>query len=571
MPLSAQAHSLSASHAPGRPAALCTVTLEDYYRSPALRPWIRTETWYRFDSRLEASTMRTLEFLASCQAQATFFIGTDLVAEMPGLLREVSRAGHELAAAGDPRVSAASLGASKAARELLRWRQELEQVIGQRVYGFRSAAGWLGPKDLWLLDVIAEAGYAYDSSIRPALLSDPLGSMRNGGGPVLRLANGLSEVALSSVGLWGLRVPIDGGSAFRLLPWGSLRRAIAHHAGDPGQPYVMHIRTWELDPDQPEIRGTSRVARLRHYRNLRRMSARLREVLAARQCSSIASHLGLRSAHVSPNGSSASHSRLELLGSSAQRHVQPRPTSVTLVVPCFNEEQSLRYLERTLESLRTTYRDHYTFALLFVDDCSTDGTWNLLHELFGQRADCTLVRHPRNQGVAAAIQTGLRQARTEIVCSIDCDCTYDPHELGRMIPLLGEGVDVVTASPYHPEGHVRNVPAWRLLLSKTLSRMYRVVLRQKLFTYTSCFRVYRREAIASLEVRRPGFLGVAELIAHLDGAGRRVVEYPTTLEVRVLGQSKMKVVRTAIGHAGLLLEVVRARLARRLGTPQEAS
>jgi glycosyltransferase involved in cell wall biosynthesis len=206
-----------------------------------------------------------------------------------------------------------------------------------------------------------------------------------------------------------------------------------------------------------------------------------------------------------------------------------------------------------------------------VDDCSTDGTWNLLHELFGQREDCTLVRHMRNQGVAAAIQTGLRQARTEIVCSIDCDCTYDPHELGRMIPLLGDGVDVVTASPYHPEGRVRNVPAWRLLLSKTLSRMYRVVLRQKLFTYTSCFRVYRRETIASLEVRRPGFLGVAELIAHLDGAGRRVVEYPTTLEVRLLGQSKMRVVRTAIGHAGLLLEVVQARLARRPGTPQVAS
>jgi dolichol-phosphate mannosyltransferase len=143
---------------------------------------------------------------------------------------------------------------------------------------------------------------------------------------------------------------------------------------------------------------------------------------------------------------------------------------------------------------------------------------------------------------------------------MDCDCTYDPHELGHMIPLLRDGVDIVTASPYHPEGGVRNVPGWRLVLSKTLSRMYRMVLRQKLFTYTSCFRVYRRESAMALEVERPGFLGIAEMIARLDLAGRRVVEYPTTLEVRVLGQSKMKVLRTVWGHVGLLFDVARLRL-----------
>jgi dolichol-phosphate mannosyltransferase len=90
--------------------------------------------------------------------------------------------------------------------------------------------------------------------------------------------------------------------------------------------------------------------------------------------------------------------------------------------------------------------------------------------------------------------------------------------------------------------------------------MYRVVLRQKLFTYTSCFRVYRKESAVGLDIQRPGFLGIAEMIARLDLAGRRVVEYPTTLESRVLGQSKMKVLRTVWGHVGLLLDVARARL-----------
>jgi glycosyltransferase involved in cell wall biosynthesis len=170
------------------------------------------------------------------------------------------------------------------------------------------------------------------------------------------------------------------------------------------------------------------------------------------------------------------------------------------------------------------------------------------------------VRHADNRGVAAGILTGIQNASTEIVCSMDCDCTYDPHELAKMIPLLESGVDMVTASPYHPQGAVRNVPEWRLALSKTLSRCYRVVLHQRLATYTSCFRVYRRSAMTGLSLRHEGFLGVAEMLGRLDLKGKRIAEYPATLEVRMLGRSKMKIVRTIAGHIGLLSRFVLLRL-----------
>jgi dolichol-phosphate mannosyltransferase len=131
-----------------------------------------------------------------------------------------------------------------------------------------------------------------------------------------------------------------------------------------------------------------------------------------------------------------------------------------------------------------------------------------------------------------------------------------------MIPLLTEGVDVVTASPYHPQGKVRNVPRWRLFLSKSLSRLYRIVLRQKLHTYTSCFRVYRRQAALGVTVERGGFFGVTEMLGRLDLDGRRIVEFPTTLEARMLGRSKMKVLGSIAGHLGLLLLLVRLRARR---------
>jgi dolichol-phosphate mannosyltransferase len=123
-------------------------------------------------------------------------------------------------------------------------------------------------------------------------------------------------------------------------------------------------------------------------------------------------------------------------------------------------------------------------------------------------------------------------------------------------------VDLVTASPYHPEGEVRNVPSWRLSLSKTASFLYRQVLRQRLYTYTSCFRVYRRSIVAEIKPREGGFLGVAEMLGRLDLGGSKIVEYPATLEVRLFGRSKMKVSRTIAGHLGLLLRLLAMRVRR---------
>jgi dolichol-phosphate mannosyltransferase len=68
-----------------------------------------------------------------------------------------------------------------------------------------------------------------------------------------------------------------------------------------------------------------------------------------------------------------------------------------------------------------------------------------------------------------------------------------------MLPLARDA-DVVTASPYHPQGHVQNVPRWRLFLSRTLSRIYDRLLHDKLYTYNSCFRIYRRKAVEGLEL-----------------------------------------------------------------------
>jgi dTDP-4-amino-4,6-dideoxygalactose transaminase len=149
---------------------------------------------------------------------------------------------------------------------------------------------------------------------------------------------------------------------------------------------------------------------------------------------------------------------------------------------------------------------------------------------------------------------------------MDCDCSYDPLEFSRMLPLMTDDVDLVTASPYHPQGCVKNVPGWRLLLSKGLSTIYRIVLPQKLHTWTSCFRVYRKSAIEKLSLHEAGFLGTAELVGQLCLNGSKIVEHPATLEVRIFGESKMKTFHTIAGHLRLVQQLVQQRLGRTSNT-----
>ncbi len=242
---------------------------------------------------------------------------------------------------------------------------------------------------------------------------------------------------------------------------------------------------------------------------------------------------------------------------------------MTLVIPCFNEETVLGYLQNTLRRVAADLGSLYDFRYVFVDDGSSDSTWPMLEKIFGSLPNTTLIRHDRNRGVAAAILTGIRSAETEVVCSIDCDCTYDPHQLRDLIPRLEDGVALVTASPYHPSGRVLNVPPWRLFLSKGLSALYRRVFRQKLHTYTSCFRVYRRSQVQDLEISEGGFLGVAAMLGVLDLQGKRIVEQPAILEVRLLGHSKMKLLHTIRGHLRLLCRIAAARIAHARRRPAE--
>lgn len=543
---------------------ILTVALEDYYHVGAFNELIQQGAWYRFESRLEQGTRRTLDLLDAHGARATFFALGWVADTMPELIRDVVARGHEVASKGYYHRDTTVLTPAEFRDDLARAREALERAAGTRVLGHRLAHGWLAPQDLWALDVLAQEGYEYDSSMLPI-------GRRWAGGTERRYvhrqptrAGTITEVPISTASILGVHLPFGGGNYMRQLPWMLTRRAALDWIRGTDAPLVLYFHTWELDTDQPRISAAPYWQRVRHYRNLEEVPARVGWFLQRGRFTGVAEHLGLTPTTVVPAVPAASQAIVVS---------EPRPaeigerTPVTIVVPCHNEELILPYLANTLVSVGRSLAGRYALEYVFVDDGSTDGTLATLRRMFGARADCQVVTMPGNQGVAAAILSGIAHARTEIVCSIDCDCSYDPHELGRMIPLLEPDVSLVTASPYHPTGTVRNVPRWRLALSLNLSRLYRLVMHHALYTYTSCFRVYRRSAVVGMQLTRTGFLGVTELLARLDLGGARIVEFPTTLEVRVIGRSKLRVLRIIAGHLVLLARLASCRLLGRTSWP----
>lgn len=536
---------------------ILTVNLEDYFQVGAFQRFVQPNQWQRYESRLIAQTERTLDLLDEHGAKATFFVLGRVAETLPELIRKVADRGHEVASRGYTWRDIRNLTPDEFRDDLARARSAIERASGRRVVGYRTAEGWFRPADLWALEVLAEQGYAYDSSVGPMMRSYSAEPGRKVVHAAKTAHGPITELPISSARYFGLDVPVGGGNWMRQLPRFLLRRTIRNWESRRETPFVMYFHTWELDPDQPRFASTGWLTRIRHYRNLDQMRGRVSECLAQFRFESAAGYLGIPIEPAVTTSNPTPMPSIDLGPLVETRFRAP----VSVVVPLYNEEPVIPFLANTLTEVRRAFRvDGYEPKFLLVDDASRDRTRAVVESTFANWHDIKLLAHDSNRGVAGAIMTGLQAAETEIVCSMDADCTYDPHELLKMLPRLTPDVDMVTASPYHPDGEVRNVPGWRLVLSKGASAIYRRIFRNKLRTYTSCFRVYRRSRVKDIPVQYGNFLGVVELLGRLDLHGGRIVEHPTTLNVRLLGRSKMKTVRTIFGHLRLMAKFAWMRM-----------
>jgi dolichol-phosphate mannosyltransferase len=242
-------------------------------------------------------------------------------------------------------------------------------------------------------------------------------------------------------------------------------------------------------------------------------------------------------------------------------------TRLSVVVPLYNEKPGLPMLADALSMLGARLAPEYELECVLVDDGSHDGTADEAQKCFAHVPRFTLVKHDRNRGPGAAVRTGFGVVTGDVVCTMDSDCTFDPLSIPLMLKVMHEQkADIVTASPYHPQGGVENVPAWRLVLSRGASFLYRRICACKLYTYTSFMRAYRRDVIETVAFEHNGFAAFTEMLLRAAHQGYKIAEFPMVLKSRAVGGSKMKVMYTIRTHLSLMIAAVWWRISdRKLG------
>lgn len=255
-----------------------SIDVEDYFHVEALSSAIDRSRWDSLEYRAEANTRRVLEILAQERIRATFFVLGWVAKRSPDLVREIHAAGHEVACHGLTHRTVYTQTREVFRAETSEAKQRLEDATGAPVRGYRAATYSITNASLWALDILAELGFRYDSSIFPIrhdLYGIP-GSPRF----AYRVASGaLLEVPITTVQVLGQRLPAGGGGYFRLLPYALFRAAVRRVNEHDCQAAVFYCHPWEIDPGQPRVAGVSAKSRFRHYTNLGRMEGRLQRLL----------------------------------------------------------------------------------------------------------------------------------------------------------------------------------------------------------------------------------------------------------------------------------------------------
>lgn len=238
------------------------------------------ESQAEYARRMEASTRWLLEVLAEHGARSTFFVVGQIATTHPQLVRDIAQAGHEVASHSWDHQRIHRLTPDEFRLDVRRVKSALEQTCGQSVVGYRAPTFSITRETGWAIDVLAEEGMRYDSSIFP-VHHDRYGIQAAPRVPFL--AQGIKQSLLEfppvTYSVFGKNLPAAGGGYFRLYPPAIIRAGIRQLLRNPSGLPVLYFHPWEFDPDQPRL-PLSRTSRFRTYVGMKRTRSRLRDLLA---------------------------------------------------------------------------------------------------------------------------------------------------------------------------------------------------------------------------------------------------------------------------------------------------
>lgn len=252
--------------------------IEEHFHVAAFDSAARRRHWDTQDSRVERNTQVILDLLEERGIKTTMFVLGWVADHKKKLVKRIVEAGHELASNGYAHELITAQNPQTFREDVRRTKHILEDIGGKPVLGYRAPTLSIIKGTEWALPILVEEGYLYDSSIVP-IVHDFSGIP--GANPWIHQLNTSSgqlwEIPPSTCKLAAFKVFVAGGGYIRLLPYPLLLRLL-RRVESQGHPLILYLAPWELDPEQPRMRG-SFLSQFRHYVNLDKVEARLTQLL----------------------------------------------------------------------------------------------------------------------------------------------------------------------------------------------------------------------------------------------------------------------------------------------------
>jgi glycosyltransferase involved in cell wall biosynthesis len=205
---------------------------------------------------------------------------------------------------------------------------------------------------------------------------------------------------------------------------------------------------------------------------------------------------------------------------------------ISVIIPVFNEETTAR---RIVEEIKQALKE-FNHEILLVDDGSTDGTSQQIHQLVDNSV--FVITHSVNRGKGAALRTGFRESRGDIIVIQDGDLEYDPNDIPRLIrPILDGKADVVFGSRFH--GEVQRVHLFYHRIGNLLLTFFSNLMTNLNLSDMECgYKTFRREVIESFNICENRFGVEPEITAKVAKRGWRVYEVPVSYSGRDYSEGK---------------------------------
>lgn len=234
--------------------------------------------------------------------------------------------------------------------------------------------------------------------------------------------------------------------------------------------------------------------------------------------------------------------------------------NLAVVIAAYNERANIEILGERLIRVLRGLRGWQAEIICVVE--GSDGTREIVEQLSRELLPVRLLYQPTRTGLANAFRRGFAAVapETHFVVTMDADLNHQPEEIPRLLErAVASGADILVGSRFVRGARVEGMPIWKRAVSRLVNGLMGFLSGLRIRDKTSGFRIYRSDAVRSLEFVNEGFAFLPEILLDADASGLKIVEEPIHFVYRVRGTSKMNLWKTSGSYLALLRSRLRTK------------